>query len=373
MTNKKIKVLFDLTYIVPGNYAGVAIYAYRLIHGFLKYASRKMSLVVLATPENLCQIKSELPNVELIVFKRRTLNKLYFINDILNRPKLNRILKKNKIDVFFSPWAAPGKLNTDLIPSIGVVHDLQPYEQKKGWKRKNFMFQNERYLVHFSKIVTISEFSKKTIEAKIERLKKSIDVVYNSVPSLPFNDRTIVDVTQKPYILFVSTLEPYKNVVTLIRAFNLIKKEIRHNLYIKAQNHIYWKQVVEPFLIKEDLTSRVFILNQNMSDLEMGSLYKNASILISPSLMEGFGYTPIEAAILEVPVICCKEGALWETTEGLLNYYEPATDEYALSKKILEVIDKPVKNLRIIAEKLKTAYSVEKQVLSFCKIIHKIL
>lgn len=48
----------------------------------------------------------------------------------------------------------------------------------------------------------------------------------------------------------------------------------------------------------------------------MHKLYSNASLFVSPSLMEGFGFTPIEAAIHCVPVVCTKETALYETTKA---------------------------------------------------------
>ena len=54
--------------------------------------------------------------------------------------------------------------------------------------------------------------------------------------------------------------------------------------------------------------------------------------------MEGFGFTPIEAAMYKTSVISSKETALFETTMGLLDYYEPATDFNVLSEKIYSVL-----------------------------------
>lgn len=105
----------------------------------------------------------------------------------------------------------------------------------------------------------------------------------------------------------------------------------------------------------------------------MASLYKNASLFVSPSLMEGFGFTPIEAALYEVPVICNKESALYETTKGLLNYYEPGTDEYALSRMMYQILTSPNLDLASIAKTYEMAYSVKRQAQDFIALFNTVL
>jgi glycosyltransferase involved in cell wall biosynthesis len=76
-------------------------------------------------------------------------------------------------------------------------------------------------------------------------------------------------------------------------------------------------------------------------------------------LCEGFGITPIEAALFGVPVITTRETSIPEVTQNLLHYYEPATDAIRLAEKILEVLREEPDPVRMqsIQETFRNAYS----------------
>ena len=106
----------------------------------------------------------------------------------------------------------------------------------------------------------------------------------------------------------------------------------------------------------------------------IGDEQYHVAIEAKASLREGFGYTPIEAALCKVPVICSRCEALPYSTQGLLNYYEPAKDYKALACKIDEVLNNPPseQQLEKIAEKYKKDYSSERQLDLFKKVLDDI-
>ena len=92
-------------------------------------------------------------------------------------------------------------------------------------------------------------------------------------------------------------------------------------------------------------------------------------------MQEGFGRTPVEAALCEVPVISTKETSLPEATMNMVYYYEPPTDENALASRILDVLqNKPTKvQLKKIANKLEVEYNEKKIIEKYINLIKQIL
>ena len=90
-------------------------------------------------------------------------------------------------------------------------------------------------------------------------------------------------------------------------------------------------------------------------------LLKNAKLFVTPSLYEGFGRTPVEAAMCRVSVISTKETSLFDATMGLVNYVENAKDENIISRKSGQKIQK-IANLQYY--KSKANYGTKKKGIS---------
>lgn len=117
---------------------------------------------------------------------------------------------------------------------------------------------------------------------------------------------------EKPYILFVSTLEPRKNLVGLIQAFNRLKShyKVPHQLVLVGQKG--WK--VEPILRAMDESpwrDQIHHLDY-LSDDEVAYCYSHADVFAYPSLYEGFGLPVLEAMTLGCPVVTSNTSSLPE-------------------------------------------------------------
>ncbi|MDY7014149.1 MAG: glycosyltransferase family 1 protein [Cyanobacteriota bacterium] len=115
-----------------------------------------------------------------------------------------------------------------------------------------------------------------------------------------------------PYFLFVSTLEPRKNVVGLIEAFNELKKryKIEHHLILIGK--IGWNyQPILDAIARSPWKHQIHHLNY-LPDEEVACFYANADVFVYPSYYEGFGLPVLEAMTLGAPVITSNTSSLPE-------------------------------------------------------------
>ena len=135
----------------------------------------------------------------------------------------------------------------------------------------------------------------------------------------------------------------------------------------------YWTQVIEPLLKQNDIMDRVIHL-ENISDNELRYVYENAELFVTSSLREGFGYTPIEAAICCCPVISTRCESLPDVTRNKVFYYNNPTDEAELCNLIRVVLhDRPdIEVLKSISDEFRSLYSGKAQIEQFENLFKRI-
>lgn len=140
-----------------------------------------------------------------------------------------------------------------------------------------------------------------------------------------------------PYVLFVSSLSPRKNLGALKAAMNgLARRGVPHSLVIvgsPSPDRLDWKaQAAEAAADLPDAPGRVVLLG-SLSDLELAAVTAGAAVLCLPSLMEGFGLTALEAMACGVPVVVSDRGSLPEVVGDAGVVAEPTAEalEAALS------------------------------------------
>ena len=120
---------------------------------------------------------------------------------------------------------------------------------------------------------------------------------------------------RQPYLLFVSTLEPRKNVPTLLRAFAQLKNDIPHTLVLAGG--VGWN--AEPIfqtLAELNLASRVAQIGFVRSHAELPAFYSAADAFVFPTLYEGFGLSILEAMTCGCPVVTSNNSSIPEVTGG---------------------------------------------------------
>lgn len=140
------------------------------------------------------------------------------------------------------------------------------------------------------------------------------------------------------YILYVSRFEPRKNHIALLKAFHELKlAEQGYSLVLLGFKSIYSADFENYFRqLAPEIKQRVY-MSDKTNDLDLYHFYKGTRLFVYPSKAEGFGLPPVEAAALNVPVICSNLTAMQEYTFFGKNHIDP-TDTDVLKHRMAAVL-----------------------------------
>lgn len=195
-----------------------------------------------------------------------------------------------------------------------------------------------------TRIITATEFMKREISEHLNVEPAKIAVTPYA-PRSTFRplSRSETDETrtrlgiEETFVLFVGTLEPRKNLITLVQAFAELMKstDLRPQLVIAGQKGWLIGETLN-YIEKERLSQRVKLTGY-ISDEDLRALYSCCAVCVYPSLYEGFGLPPLEAMACGAPVIASDVPSLAEAV-GQATVVVPAKDVQKLAQAIVEMI-----------------------------------
>src|SRR2546423_15507866 len=120
---------------------------------------------------------------------------------------------------------------------------------------------------------------------------------------------------EEEFLLFVGTIEPRKNLVTLVRAVAEIMRstDLRPQLVIAGGKGWVTDKLFE--MIESSGIKERLLFTGYLGDEDLRALYSAASVFVYPSLYEGFGLPPLEAMACGAPVIASSIASISEVTE----------------------------------------------------------
>ena len=117
---------------------------------------------------------------------------------------------------------------------------------------------------------------------------------------------------EAPYFLYVGTLEPRKNLVRLVKAFDLVRRKNPGNIRLVLAGGKGWKyEEIFDEIRKLNLHDSVRQLGY-VPDEDLPGLIRGARAMVYPSLYEGFGLPPLEAMAVGTPVLTSNTSSLPE-------------------------------------------------------------
>lgn len=238
-----------------------------------------------------------------------------------------QFLKKIKPDLFFSP---DGMLSTRAsCPQVPVIHDINFVHYPRDSKWRNRWYYNRyfpRYARLAKRIATVSDYSRQDIARQFQVSVNKIDVVYCGLNEFftAAGSPSPVDVipADKPYFVFVGSVNPRKNLARLIQAFDMFRASGREATLVIAGasgwllNDV--KAAYDTSTWKQDI-----IFTGRLSNEQLKTVLSEAMALAFVPYFEGFGIPLIEAMACNIPVIASDITSLPEIAGNAAVYVNP--------------------------------------------------
>lgn len=325
--------------------AGVERYVYNLTKALLKVGSEHKHKFVLFFNYKISEqtIKSLKRINDFKVIKVR--NWLPFFS--------NHVFFTFKLWAEFLHWMIfPANIMPFLYvgKSLLIVHDMAIYAHPEWFPNEQWfvrLINGPSSLVKATKIVTISKTTRIDIlDQRKLRNERKVKVVYPGVTErkepteLAKNEVFRKFNIFKPYLLFVGTIEPRKNLPLLFEAFKIYLSQTKVDLELIVAGDKGWKYkpIFEALDAVNNFWGKTIIRYiGKITDRERDILMQHCEAFVFPSYYEGFGLPVFEAMASGAPVICSKIGVFDELIhdEALkVNIENPYELSYVI-KKIL--------------------------------------
>lgn len=239
------------------------------------------------------------------------------------------------LDVLHSPDFIPP--SRTRCPSVITMHDLAFLLYPRFLTRDSARYYGQVDLAarQADHIIAVSESTKRDTVRLLGVPESKITVIYEAAHPLftPVTNEEALDRIRARYhlpsefILFVSTIEPRKNLPTLLRAFRRLRDNYKSQAILAIAGNRGWlAEEVDAVLEELKLGDAVRFLG-GVANEELVYLYNAARLFVLPTFYEGFGLPPLEAMACGTPVIVSKVASLPEVVGDAGMLVDPADVE----------------------------------------------
>lgn len=236
------------------------------------------------------------------------------------------------VDVLLIPASALPLIHPKK--SVVTVHDIgwHYFPASFTWFMRNFLEWSTRFAAkRASKIIAVSESTKKDLVKFYGVDNEKIVKIYHGFSSEAVGASFSHPLSgtggqalplQQPYVLFLSTIQPRKNLEGLIEAFRLLKNwnpELPQKLVVVGKPG--WK--FEPILQSIEKNKDIVVYLNHVSDGDRLAIMSKADLLVLPSFYEGFGMQILEAFAAGIPVATSNVSSMPEVAAGAAVYFDP--------------------------------------------------
>jgi glycosyltransferase involved in cell wall biosynthesis len=249
---------------------------------------------------------------------------------------LPRRVAEDRPDLLHVQYTAPLTCSAPIVVSVHDVSFLEHPEYFTFFRALQLRLTVRRTVRNASCVLTPSQFSKRSILDAYQLADDKVVVLPNGVSSV-FHPvareaaqrslrTSLLASTAVPFILTVGDLQPRKNHVGLIRAFeDLVRShpQLPHHLVIVGKEETWYAPTVRAAAKKSQVADRIHFTGF-VDDEELRRLYGACDLFVYPSFYEGFGLPILEAMACGRAVACSNTSAMPEVADSAALLFDPA-------------------------------------------------
>lgn len=341
---KTLRIAFDANPLLA-NKTGVGYYTEQLISELSRQYGSHVSLIGFYFDFLGRKNTDSLPKATNITYRQITWIPDKVIFQLLRwgvRPPFE-LFVRDEVDfiLFDNFWGYRSNRQT---PAAPVVHDLTYVDTPEYVSAKNradLQRMVPEQIARSTFVVTVSEFSKQRLcdayQLQPERvLVTPIPAKPTASPAKNPQDLLREQGVSKPYILFVGTVEPRKNIISLVTAYQNLPAKLRESHQLVIAGRMGWNCEAEAAALQTAAKEGVVHLGY-VSDELKATLYANTALFVSASQYEGFGMPVLEAMSYGAPCAASDIPVFHEVAGNAAVYFDQ-NDPAAITEAVRTIL-----------------------------------
>lgn len=367
-----MKIAFDWS-LVPGERAGIGQYSYNLACALSRVDHvNEYILYVLMTASRRASIKdgSVAPPPGNFRVEQRTIPFPYQLFRYMKAPGMGSTFREYMLggldaDIVHSNTFCVPRFRNKKKKVVVTVYDVSVLTHPKCHKKMNIKhcLGGIRDAIKYADaIIAISEHTKRDL---IERLNAPEGLVTVTHLAAGEEYKEVKDEEKlkavreryglpEDYILFVGSLEPRKNIKTLLKAYANMREGLKKDFPLVIAGGKGWMNSGIPGMVKDLKMEKSVRFAGYVDGADIAAVYSGASLFVYPSLYEGFGLPILEALACGAPVITSNTSSMPEVAGAAAVLVTP-TDAEELTAAIEGVLEDEGKRARMRREGIERA------------------